>query len=96
MDIFSHLTGNLRLYKRRQNVFELGKEEYTRRWKDKNYEEEDEVAIDVEPKANRLVIFRSRDVPHEVLENSMKRFAVSFYISGPAGPGDYKEGGGFK
>ena len=42
--------------------------------------------------ANRLVLFRSRDMPHEVLENRHKRFAVSLYLPGPAGPGDQPDG----
>ncbi|KAL8269276.1 hypothetical protein Esti_006808 [Eimeria stiedai] len=40
------------------------------------------------PKGDRLVLLRSRDMPHEVKETFRKRFAVSLYITGPPGPGD--------
>lgn len=47
-----------------------------------------EALEDVDPLGGRLVLFRSRDVPHEVLPTSRKRFAVSLWLPGPAGPGD--------
>ncbi|OEH77492.1 hypoxia- inducible factor prolyl hydroxylase [Cyclospora cayetanensis] len=31
---------------------------------------------------------RSREIPHEVSETLKKRFAISFYMTGPPGPGD--------
>lgn len=46
------------------------------------------VLLDVTPKGDCLVLFRSREVPHEVLKTYKKRFAVSLWITGPAGPGD--------
>lgn len=95
-------SGFLRMYKRRDNPFECkAKEiEYNRipqRKCDKTKKIvpiEDEIVADVEPRPNRLVIFRSRDMPHEVLCNFVKkRFAVSMYIPGPCGPGDMPDGG---
>merc|ERR1712224_967714 len=66
--------GKLRMYKRRKNPYELG-EAFSHLPADA-----DEIEEDIEPKQDRLVLFRSRDMPHEVLENKAKRFAVSFYI----------------
>lgn len=70
------------MYKRRKNVYELGD----------HYKHApggaDEMEEDVDPIGDRLVLFRARDIPHEVLENRLKRYAVSMYIPGPAGPGD--------
>ena len=74
--------GQLRIYKRRKNPYELG-DKYKRA-----PDEADEQEEDVEPIADRIVLFRARDVPHEVLETHVKRYAVSMYIPGPAGPGD--------
>ena len=72
--------GQLRLYKRRPNPFQLEKGAIEVK--------EDEVACDLDPVAGRLVLFRSRDIPHEVLVTNRKRFAVSLWLPGPAGPGD--------
>ncbi|CAJ1370793.1 unnamed protein product [Effrenium voratum] len=72
--------GELRVYRRRPNPYQLeqGAEE----------PKEDEVEEDIAPEAGRLVLFRSRDVPHEVLSTARKRFAVTLWLPGPAGPGD--------
>lgn len=72
--------GQLRIYKRRPNPYQL----------EKGAEEmkDDQVEDDVDPTAGRLVLFRSRDIPHEVLVTQRKRFAVSLWLPGPAGPGD--------
>ncbi|KEP62763.1 UNVERIFIED_CONTAM: hypoxia- inducible factor prolyl hydroxylase (phd2), putative [Hammondia hammondi] len=43
---------------------------------------------DIEPLGDTLVLFRSRDMPHEVLPCHRKRFAISLWMTGPAGPGD--------
>jgi len=72
--------GQLRLYKRRPNPFQLEKGAVEVK--------EDEVACDLDPVAGRLVLFRSRDIAHEVLVTNRKRFAVSLWLPGPAGPGD--------
>lgn len=72
--------GQLRLYKRRPNPFQLEK--------GASEPEEDEMEHDVNPVGGRLVLFRSRDIPHEVLPTGRKRFAVSLWLPGPAGPGD--------
>lgn len=48
----------------------------------------EEMLSEVSPKGDCLVLFRSRQIPHEVLPTKKKRFAVSLWISGPAGPGD--------
>ena len=33
-----------------------------------------------------------QDIPHEVLKTQRKRFAVTLWLAGPAGPGDQPEG----
>ena len=73
--------GNLVIYKRRKNPYQIKEG-------DDQQPADDEIERVIEPKADRLVLLRSRDVPHEVLENNKKRFGVSLYMSGPAGPGD--------
>lgn len=72
--------GQLRLYKRRPNPFQLEK--------GATEPNEDEMEHDIDPVGGRLVLFRSRDIPHEVLPTGRKRFAVSLWLPGPAGPGD--------
>eukprot|EP00922_Rhytidocystis_sp_ex-Travisia-forbesii_P055550 GHVS01082271.1.p2 GENE.GHVS01082271.1~~GHVS01082271.1.p2 ORF type:complete len:423 (-),score=52.81 GHVS01082271.1:1575-2843(-) len=44
--------------------------------------------VDIPPTADALLLFRSRDMPHEVLVSHRKRFAVTLWLCGPAGPGD--------
>ena len=77
------------MYKRRQNPFDckVRGEDYRR-----DNKMDDVLEEDIAPISGRLVLFRSRDMPHEVLENRKKRFAVSYYIPGPAGPGDQADG----
>merc|ERR1719203_1200257 len=57
--------GYLRVFKRRPNPFEVAKA------KNEGLEDPtpktDEVEEDIQPRGGRLVLFRSRDVPHEVL-----------------------------
>lgn len=43
---------------------------------------------DIKPGPDLLLLFRARDVPHEVLPCHRKRFAVTLWMVGPAGPGD--------
>lgn len=76
--------GQLRIYRRRPNPFQLEK--------GATPFQEDEVEEDITPEAGRLVLFRSRDVPHEVLKTKRKRFAVTLWLAGPPGPGDQPEG----
>ncbi|CAL1155357.1 unnamed protein product [Cladocopium goreaui] len=69
--------GQLRLYKQRPNPFQLEK--------GATEPNEDEMEHDIDPVGGRLVLFRSRDIPHEVLPTGRKRFAVSLWLPGPAG-----------
>jgi len=82
--------GQLRVYKRKLNPFQI------EHMKSKGQEVPDqtkhEVEEDIVPLGGRLVLFRSRDIPHEVLPSGGKRFAVSLWLMGPAGPGDQPEG----
>ena len=73
--------GNLVVYKRRKNPYQI-------KDGDDQQPPEDEIERVIEPKGDRLVLLRARDVPHEVMENNKKRFSVSLYCPGPAGPGD--------
>mmetsp|Transcript_133195 Transcript_133195/g.371287 ORF Transcript_133195/g.371287 Transcript_133195/m.371287 type:complete len:415 (-) Transcript_133195:57-1301(-) len=73
--------GQLRMFKRLPNPFQIEKGEEPSREK---YEVEEEI----EPLGGRLLLFRSRDMPHEVLACRRKRFAISLWLSGPPGPGD--------
>ncbi|PFH37084.1 putative hypoxia- inducible factor prolyl hydroxylase (phd2) [Besnoitia besnoiti] len=43
---------------------------------------------DIAPAGDVLVLLRSRDMPHEVLPCHRKRFAITLWMTGPAGPGD--------
>mmetsp|Transcript_52189 Transcript_52189/g.121824 ORF Transcript_52189/g.121824 Transcript_52189/m.121824 type:complete len:81 (+) Transcript_52189:45-287(+) len=74
----------LRVYRRRPNPFQLEQ--------GATMPKEDEVEEDIAPEGGRLVLFRSRDVPHEVLPTKRKRFAVTLWLQGPPGPGDQAEG----
>lgn len=83
--------GKLRVYKRGANPFQI---EYA----EKNglpvpsKKLSDEVEEEVEPRGGRLVLFRARDIPHEVLATKVKRYAITLWLMGPPGPGDMPEG----
>lgn len=83
--------GQLRVYKRRPNPFQIehlqkqGQEVPGKELKDVMEEE-------IEPQGGRIVLFRSRDVPHEVVATMQKRYAVTLWLMGPPGPGDQPEG----
>jgi len=75
--------GQLRMYKRRRNPYA----------KDGNdVSDVDTVDEDIMPRGMRLVLFRSRDMPHEFLASSRKRFTVTLWLMGPPGPGDQPDG----
>mmetsp|Transcript_24549 Transcript_24549/g.56608 ORF Transcript_24549/g.56608 Transcript_24549/m.56608 type:complete len:417 (+) Transcript_24549:59-1309(+) len=82
--------GALRMYKRRRNPYEIEKME--KEGLDVPKQEDDEVVEEIAPVGNRLVVFRSRDMPHQVLETARKRFAVTLWLLGPPGPGDQPDG----
>lgn len=73
--------GQLRVYKRRPNPYQIAAGGVDADPPDLKEEE-------IEPRGDRLVLLRSRDVPHEVMESRCKRFAVSLWLMGPPGPGD--------
>ncbi|CAE8652528.1 unnamed protein product [Polarella glacialis] len=79
-DWSSESGGQLVLYKRRPNPFQIAKGAVK--------QDEDEVVEKLDPTGGRLVLFRSRDIPHEVLPTRRKRYAVSMWLMGPPGPGD--------
>mmetsp|Transcript_42560 Transcript_42560/g.96103 ORF Transcript_42560/g.96103 Transcript_42560/m.96103 type:complete len:420 (+) Transcript_42560:98-1357(+) len=78
--------GQLRVFKRRPNPFQVAKAQ------SEGAEVPDvdqiEVEEEIEPMGGRMVLFRSRDMPHEVLPCRKKRFAISLWLMGPPGPGD--------
>jgi len=76
--------GQLRMYKRRPNPFDVAK--------GATPVTQDEVAEDIDPEGGRLVLFRSRDMPHEVIATKKKRYAISLWLMGPPGPGDQPDG----
>mmetsp|Transcript_46305 Transcript_46305/g.124417 ORF Transcript_46305/g.124417 Transcript_46305/m.124417 type:complete len:420 (-) Transcript_46305:42-1301(-) len=78
--------GQLRMYKRLQNPFQ--KEKAVSRGEAVPSEDTYEVEEDIDPVGGRLLLFRSRDMPHEVLPCKRKRFAISLWLMGPPGPGD--------
>jgi len=82
--------GQLRLYKRRLNPFQL--EDLKQKGEDVPDQSKDEMAEDVVPAGGRLVLFRSRDIPHEVRATRRKRFAITLWLMGPPGPGDQPDG----
>jgi len=53
---------------------------------------EKEILEEVSPKGDRLVLFRSRDMAHQVIETKRKRFAITMWVMGPPGPGDMPDG----
>jgi len=82
--------GELKIFKRRLNHFQLAK---LKKEAEEKGEPEPQVPEDVaeevmDPSGGRLLLFRSRDMAHEVLLANKKRYAVSFWIMGPPGPGD--------
>lgn len=79
--------GHLRMYKRRLNPMQIekAKKEGVETPLEDAPDEED---TDIEPLGGRLVLFRSRDMPHEVLRTGRKRYAISLWVMGPIGPGD--------
>lgn len=78
--------GQLRVYKRLPNPFQ--KEKAASEGEEIPSEETYEVEEEIDPLGGRLVLFRSRDMPHEVLPCKKKRFAISLWLMGPPGPGD--------
>merc|ERR1712137_648206 len=70
--------GKIRLYRRQPNPFQVAKA------KEKGVEAPapgtDEVEEEVEPLAGRLLLFRSRDMPHEVTVCSQKPYAISLWL----------------
>eukprot|EP00927_Polykrikos_kofoidii_P050916 TRINITY_DN44754_c0_g1_i1.p1 TRINITY_DN44754_c0_g1~~TRINITY_DN44754_c0_g1_i1.p1 ORF type:complete len:437 (+),score=98.78 TRINITY_DN44754_c0_g1_i1:163-1311(+) len=77
--------GHLKMYGRRKNPFQLAKLNIDAAKADEEeYVEEEQIG----PKGGRLVLFRSRDMPHEVMKACKKRYAVSLWVNGPPGPGD--------
>ncbi|CEL99397.1 unnamed protein product [Vitrella brassicaformis CCMP3155] len=81
--------GALRIYGPRRNPYGRSKGGSTPPDGDGSEADDDTPAIqDILPKGDRLVLFRSRDMPHEVLLCHRKRFAVSLWLPGPPGPGD--------
>lgn len=74
--------GSLLVYRRRSRREQL---------KDENclsVPETEKPFKEIAPKADTLVLLRSRDMPHEVTDTFRKRFAISLYMTGPPGPGD--------
>mmetsp|Transcript_24622 Transcript_24622/g.70040 ORF Transcript_24622/g.70040 Transcript_24622/m.70040 type:complete len:420 (-) Transcript_24622:40-1299(-) len=82
--------GNLRLFKRQLNPFQL--QEYEKKGEAPPIQSKEDVAEEVEPRGGRMVLFRSRDMPHEVLATRGKRYAISLWMMGPPGPGDQADG----
>mmetsp|Transcript_126972 Transcript_126972/g.201383 ORF Transcript_126972/g.201383 Transcript_126972/m.201383 type:complete len:427 (+) Transcript_126972:42-1322(+) len=82
--------GHLRVWKRQKNPYEI--EKMKKDGLEIPKEDDSEHAEDIGPAGDRLILFRSRDVPHEVRESRRKRFAVTIWIMGPPGPGDQPDG----
>jgi len=78
--------GRLRMYKRLPNPFQVAKarKESAEVPSEENFEVEEEI----DPLGGRILLFRSRDMPHEVLPCKRKRYAISLWLMGPPGPGD--------
>jgi len=87
---FSGDGGHLRIFKRQLNPFQV--EDLKKQEKEVPEYNKDEVSEEIEPQGGRLVLFRSRDIPHEVLATKRKRYAISLWLMGPAGPGDMPDG----
>merc|ERR1719188_263248 len=83
--------GQIRLYKRQLNPFQI--EHLQKQGQElPGKEAKDVVAEEIAPSGGRLLLFRSRDVPHEVIPTKTKRYAVTLWAMGPPGPGDMPEG----
>lgn len=83
--------GQIRLYKRQLNPFQI--EHLQKQGQElPGKEAKDEVAEEIVPMGGRLLLFRSRDMPHEVLPPRAKRYAITLWLMGPPGPGDQPEG----
>mmetsp|Transcript_34028 Transcript_34028/g.98070 ORF Transcript_34028/g.98070 Transcript_34028/m.98070 type:complete len:420 (-) Transcript_34028:64-1323(-) len=82
--------GHLRMYKRKLNPFQI--EDLKAKGKEVPDQTIHEAVDEIAPQGGRLVLFRSRDMPHEVLPTRQKRFAISLWLSGPPGPGDQPDG----
>mmetsp|Transcript_9853 Transcript_9853/g.25918 ORF Transcript_9853/g.25918 Transcript_9853/m.25918 type:complete len:416 (+) Transcript_9853:184-1431(+) len=78
--------GHLKMFKRRPNPFQIAKAQ--KDGQPEPEQAEDVVEEEIAPKGGRLVLFRSRDMPHEVMAAHKKRYAVSLWLMGPPGPGD--------
>jgi Rps23 Pro-64 3,4-dihydroxylase Tpa1-like proline 4-hydroxylase len=84
--------GHLRVFQRQLNPYQIEKmQKDGQEVPPQNYKEA-EMEEDVTPLGDRLVLFRSRDVPHEVRPCGRKRFAISMWVMGPPGPGDQPDG----
>eukprot|EP00928_Gymnodinium_smaydae_P052447 TRINITY_DN3633_c0_g3_i1.p1 TRINITY_DN3633_c0_g3~~TRINITY_DN3633_c0_g3_i1.p1 ORF type:complete len:450 (-),score=103.89 TRINITY_DN3633_c0_g3_i1:158-1402(-) len=81
--------GHIKMYKRRKNPFQVAKAKSN--GEEVNEAVEDEPVEEIAPVGGRILLFRSRDMPHEVMVAQKKRYAVSFWMMGPAGPGDQPE-----
>lgn len=79
--------GQLRMFKRQPNPFQLAKKSDGQGPRTAEHREDEEEER-IEPRGGRLVLFRSRDMPHEVLPCRRKRYGISLFLLGPAGPGD--------
>jgi len=78
--------GPVQMYKRCPNPFQLAKigaGEVT-----SSHNTDQELEEEIEPHGGRLLLFRSRDMPHEVLPARRKRYVVTLWLMGPPGPGD--------
>lgn len=84
--------GHLRVHKRALNPYEIEKLKKEGKEVPDAKEMEKEILKDVEPIGDRLVLFRSRDMAHQVLDSGRKRFAVTMWVMGPPGPGDMPDG----
>mmetsp|Transcript_64529 Transcript_64529/g.135430 ORF Transcript_64529/g.135430 Transcript_64529/m.135430 type:complete len:420 (-) Transcript_64529:23-1282(-) len=82
--------GELKVYKRLLNPFQL--QDYAKRGEKPPEHNKDEANEEIAPIGGRLVLFRSRDIPHEVLRSCKKRYAISLWLMGPPGPGDQADG----
>lgn len=82
--------GELRVFKRQPNPYEI--EKCKKEGLPVPEANDKEVLQEISPIGDRLVLFRSRDMPHEVMQCGRKRFAVSMWVHGPPGPGDQPDG----
>jgi len=85
-------SGNLRIFKRGLNPYELEKLKKEGKEAPDGKEMEKEIHEEMAPKGDRLLLFRSRDMPHEVIPTNIKRFGITMWVMGPPGPGDMPDG----